>query len=192
MAKIISSKEIDKSAVFFTLTFPQKGEKILFLDTNTIDGIATTFVTDEGKKYANGIKCLIADEFGLRPYILPWQSIVAKGETPVEGSVFPQLKHTLTLQIARGGCATLEELGSKKAVGKFTEIYNLTVKKRNKDEVFSWGALGMENTEETYQETEGKFVFGKSEISKTEVLEFFKKRMEAQNERLGNTTPKQE
>lgn len=86
----------------------------------------------------------------------------------------------------------MEKLGSKKTVGKFTEIYNLTVKKRKKDEVFSWDTLGMENTEETYQETEDKFVFGKFEISKTEVLEFFKKRMEAQNERLGNTTPKQE
>lgn len=185
MAKIISSKDIDNSAIFYTLNIPQKGEKVLFIPSEFCDGVAVAFQKEDGgTAYANGFKCLLAGADGLRPFVFPWNSVIANGTQAIEGSTMPQMLHAVTSKIARGGFRVLDELASKKAVGEVGALYALTIKKRAKDETYTWTTVGVNETDQTYKATKEKITFGNHEITKEEIISFFADYMERQNKRL--------
>lgn len=187
MAKIISSREIDNSATFFTLNIPEKGEKVLFLSSEFTNGLTVAYQSEEGAQaYANGFKCLLSGVDGLRPFVFPWQSLIANGTETIEGSTMPQMLHALTSRIARGGFKILEDLANSKSVGIVETTYALTVKKRKKNETYQWTTVGIAATETTYKATKEKITFEGHEITKAAVLEYFKGYEERQNQRLAN------
>lgn len=187
MAKIISSKDIDNNVAFYTLNIPQKGEKVLFLSSEFCDGVAVAFQKEDGgTAYANGFKCLLAGADGLRPFVFPWNSVIANGTQVIEGSTMPQMLHAVTSKIARGGFHVLEDFASKKAVGEVGSLYALTIKKRAKDETYQWTTVGVDETDQTYKSTRDKITFGGHEITKSEIVAFFKDYEDRQNKRLAN------
>lgn len=189
MAKIYCSQELDTQARFYTLNRPTKGQKVLFLDGQTFNGILTVYEnTKDGKttRYANGIKCIVASETSLRAHIIPINDFTARSSTLVENSSTPQLRHKITERIATLGVSALTTLGDSRQVASVGETYELLVKSRKRMEHYTWTTLGLDETEETYKIEGGNIVFGDLSISVEECVKHFAEEVERQNKQLPN------
>ena len=188
MAKIIASKDLDKEAIFFTLNQPQKGCKLFFLNPELTDGILSVYDSEEtGKqKYANGIRCLICDDMGLRPYILPLMSLTAIGTEAINDTFTPQMKHEITRKINALRVEALLQLAKEKIVCTIGETYAMKVKRRLDDSTFSWTTYGLDSTNEKYIEKDGTITYKGQTITVEECKTFFTDRDEKQTERLQN------
>lgn len=188
MAKIIASKDLDKEAVFFTLNQPQKGCKLFFLDSALTDGLLSVYDSEEeGKqKYANGIRCLICDDIGLRPYVMPLLNLTAISAEAVEDTFTPQMQHEITRKINALRVDALLQLAKDKAVCKLGETYAVKVRRRSDDSTFNWTTYGLDATKEKYTIKNGTVSYGEQSISVEECKTFFAERDEKQTERLQN------
>lgn len=187
MAKIYCSQVLDTQARFYTLNRPTKGQKVLFLDGKTFDGILTVYEdTKDGNKaqYANGIKCIVASDTSLRAHIVPINDFTARSSVLVENSSTPQLKHKVTERIATLGVSALNQFGEGRHVASVGETYEVLVKSRNRKEPYTWTTLGLDESDETYRIEDGKIVFGDLSITIEECVKHFAEEVERQNKQL--------
>lgn len=187
MAKIRFAKVTDETVRFYTLNRPFIGQKVLFLDDKTAGDILTIYddsTDSESRKWANGIKCIVASDTILRPHIIPVNDFTARSTILIENSRTPQLRHKVTERIASLGVSELQTLGAGKKVASVGGTYEILVKSRNRDEPYSWTTLGLDETDETYQIKDGKIVFGELSITIEECLKHFADVVERQNKQL--------
>ena len=186
MAKIIASKEIDETAIFFTNNRPTEGTKVLFLSTEVTNGILASYDKEEdGKKvYANGIRCILSDELGLRPYVLPVNDFMAQSAEMINGTFIPQNAHKVTKMIGRYGTPYLQELGNGCNIAVVAGMFPMKVKKIGSTDTYNWTTLGLDESSETYTIKDGVITFGEQKITLEECLKFFGEQLQKQTERL--------
>lgn len=186
MAKIISSVKIDETAIFFTSNRPTEGTKILFLSTEAANGILTGYDKNEdgAAVYANGIRCILCDEVGLRPYVIPVNDFMAQSTALINNKFTPQDSHTITKRIRTFGTPALQELGNACAVAVVGATYPMKVKKFTSDDTYNWTTLGVDETKDTYKLKDGVITYDKKTITLEECAKFFEEHQKRQNDRL--------
>lgn len=183
-------KNAAQGAIFFTINQPMAGETVIFLNSEEIGHVASSYQKDgaesEERGYVNALFTLLYDGITLRPYAFPYTSIIGKSSEPIDKSLFPQFKHETTLRLARQGERVFGELVENRTACPIEATYPILIDRQDKDKGrYAWTTIGIGKPEsESYKVINDEIVFGKAKISIDEIKSYFDDVVERQSARL--------
>lgn len=152
-----------------------EGTKFAFLNPETFGKtVGTVKVDNRTTEWVQYLKVLRIYEDGtIRPWLLRWDDIGRDSTVLIEGanSKFPHATHAVTKSLRTKPVETLDELGKGHKIISLGKIY-AGKRKYGKDE-YDTIFLGLDETEETYKETDTTITIGNEPIEIADIKKWF-------------------